>query len=183
MTSLAKLDLWLFHAVHDLVGKNVVLDAIGYAAAVYVIFGLLLGVFVVALSRVYGKRILWRVMLATGFAFIYNAIIGAIVQQSRPPLVTDANPLIWPLLSDKSFPSDHAALSFAMAWIVYRCAPQPGKIFLAIAAIVALGRVYAGVHFPSDVIVGSLVGILSAELMHRFDLWLLSREHPSRKHS
>jgi undecaprenyl-diphosphatase len=183
MTSLAKLDLWLFHAIHDTAGKNVVLDAIGYAAAVYVIFGLLLGVFVVALSQVYGKRVLWRVTLASLVAFLYNAAIGAIVQQARPPLVTDAHPLIWPLLTDKSFPSDHAALSFAMAWIVYRCAPQPGKIFLVIAAVVALGRVYAGVHFPTDIIAGAIVGVTSAEFMHRFDLWLLSREHPSRKHS
>jgi membrane-associated phospholipid phosphatase len=58
----------------------------------------------------------------------------------------------------RSFPSGHAASGFAFAGGVATAAPVPGIGFSAIAALVAYSRVHTGVHYPVDVIVGSVTG-------------------------
>jgi undecaprenyl-diphosphatase len=64
-----------------------------------------------------------------------------------------------------AFPSDHAALSTGMALGLFRC----NKLFSITMAIVALllfsvPRIYAGIHYPLDIVVGSLIGLACAAL-------------------
>lgn len=58
-----------------------------------------------------------------------------------------------------SMPSNHAATAFALAFILSRYYGK-APLFYAIAALIAISRVYVGVHFPGDVIAGSLLGIM-----------------------
>ena len=63
-----------------------------------------------------------------------------------------------------SFPSGHAASATAFATGVATAAPEAG-IFVGVAAtLVAYSRVHTGVHYPVDVIVGSLTGATLAPL-------------------
>jgi diacylglycerol kinase family enzyme/membrane-associated phospholipid phosphatase len=77
---------------------------------------------------------------------------------------------------DFSFPSGHAAAGFAGAYILGAHAPAFAPIFYALAAIVSLSRVYLGVHYPSDVAFGGLLGILIAAgyraILHTLLPWL-----------
>jgi membrane-associated phospholipid phosphatase len=57
-----------------------------------------------------------------------------------------------------SFPSGHSASAFAFASCVGARLPSTAAPLLGVAAAVAYSRVYTGVHFPGDVIVGSLIG-------------------------
>jgi membrane-associated phospholipid phosphatase len=57
-----------------------------------------------------------------------------------------------------SFPSGHAASAFAFASGVSNAIPGPGVPFRVAAALVAYSRVHTGVHYPIDVIAGSVVG-------------------------
>lgn len=57
-----------------------------------------------------------------------------------------------------SFPSGHAASGFAFASGVASADPLPGIGLTALAALVAYSRVHTGVHYPGDVIAGSIVG-------------------------
>jgi undecaprenyl-diphosphatase len=57
-----------------------------------------------------------------------------------------------------SFPSGHAATSFAGAVFLGLLAPKAAPLLLALAVAVAFSRVYAGVHYPSDVLVGAALG-------------------------
>ena len=70
--------------------------------------------------------------------------------------------------TDPSFPSDHAAAAFAIAFAVLFVSRPLGAVFLLAAAIVALSRVFAGVHYPADVAAGALIGLASAALVTRF---------------
>lgn len=67
-----------------------------------------------------------------------------------------------------SFPSGHATFSFTLATVLYRYDRRMGTIFYALAVLVSLGRVAAGVHYPSDILGdmagGILVGYLTAEV-------------------
>ena len=71
-----------------------------------------------------------------------------------------------------SFPSLHAAFSFALATIVFTRKRLLGGTLFVAAALVAFTRVYVGVHFPIDVIVGGAIGVLIPWGVH-----LLTKRH------
>ena len=65
----------------------------------------------------------------------------------------------------QSFPSGHTATAFALA-VALSSLYKPGKtVFLLLATLVAIQRIISQNHFPSDVIAGALVGVVSAKLM------------------
>lgn len=63
-----------------------------------------------------------------------------------------------------SFPSGHAASAFAFATGVATALPQAGIPFTAAASLVAYSRVHTGVHYPLDVVAGSVTGVALAPL-------------------
>lgn len=69
-----------------------------------------------------------------------------------------------PMPSSTSFPSGHSASAFAFATGVGAVIPAAGALLALPAATVAYSRVHTGVHYPGDVLVGSLTGIVLARL-------------------
>lgn len=63
-----------------------------------------------------------------------------------------------------SFPSGHATASFAVATVLAKRFPAFGPLCVCIAAFVALGRVLRGSHFPTDVVGGAVLGVLSGSI-------------------
>ena len=61
--------------------------------------------------------------------------------------------------SDYSFPSGHSCAAFAAATVCWKMLPRPyGGSILLLAALMAFSRLYVGVHYPSDVLGGILIG-------------------------
>jgi undecaprenyl-diphosphatase len=76
---------------------------------------------------------------------------------------------------DPSFPSDHASAAFAIACAVFLFDQVVGSVFLAAAAVIGVGRVFIGAHYPLDVLGGCLVGLASALLLSRVARPLIER--------
>ena len=84
----------------------------------------------------------------------------ALIHRDRPGLrYPDPRPLVY-LPHTHSFPSGHAATSFACAATLARFTSRRVAVALfVLAGLIAWSRVYVGVHYPLDVLVGALVGL------------------------
>src|SRR5690349_2759275 len=85
-----------------------------------------------------------------------NFLVKLIVRRPRP--VLEGLPPLGGAPSSLSFPSAHATSSFACATAMTRIAPEAALLFLLAAAIAAC-RPYLGMHYPSDVLAGAVLGV------------------------
>ena len=69
--------------------------------------------------------------------------------------------------TDPSFPSNSAATTFAIAAAVWGVNRPAGLALFAVAGLYGFSRVYAGVHYPLDIVGGALIGVLFAFLVSR----------------
>ena len=86
-------------------------------------------------------------------------------ERPRPPLAALGIDAAVPVPDSWSFPSGHALTTFAGATAVALLLPRMRVAALTVAALVAASRVYLGVHFVSDVVVGGLLGALAGLLV------------------
>lgn len=103
------------------------------------------------------------VALAASTAFFVasglNAMLKGIVDRSRPPEEIGLQALIG-VPGSPSFPSGHAMSAFAVAGAIALLAPRLRWPVLGLAAAIAFSRVYLGVHFWLDVLVGAALGLV-----------------------
>ncbi len=106
--------------------------------------------------------LLLTVGIVIGAMFTYP--LKFIIDRARPCLI-ESSRLLTPCESDPSFPSGHTEMSFLAATVVSRFHPNYSKYLYAFSFIVALSRIYVGVHFPTDAIAGVVVGLIIGKLM------------------
>ena len=103
------------------------------------------------------RRARWlRATGAVGIAYVLNTALKLVVRRHRPRL--EQLPALISTPTSLSFPSAHASSSFAAARAY--SALVPGAPLYALALAMALSRVYLGVHYPSDIAAGALLGTL-----------------------
>ncbi len=115
------------------------------------------------------RRMVYHALLSAALALGTNGLIGAIYHRDRPFVHHHVIQLISHEPS-ASFPSNHAAASFAIAMSIWLWRRKDGWFWFALAAAISFSRIWSGVHYPTDivggVILGSLCAIVIGKMMH-----------------
>jgi len=93
---------------------------------------------------------------------VVNLLLKNLFARTRPYVLLEGLLLITREPSDYSFPSGHTGACFAVASVLFLCCPKKiGIPAIIVAALIAFSRLYVGVHFPTDVLAGMVIGILT----------------------
>ena len=116
------------------------------------------------------RKVGFMCCFAIGCMFLINNIcIKHIVDRTRPYEVIQGLVPLGNLPDDSSFPSGHTAISFAVSIVLlFTTKKRFGIPAVILAVLIALSRMYVGVHYPTDVLGGMAVGIVCACI----SLWL-----------
>jgi len=99
-----------------------------------------------------------RVMAGVLVTQVVNTAAKGVVRRRRPAL--EGLPALVAVPTSLSFPSAHSSTAFAAARGYSALVPaETARVLYALAAAMALSRVYLGVHYPSDIAVGALLGM------------------------
>jgi undecaprenyl-diphosphatase len=125
------------------------------------------------------RRWILPVWLSIGVSALVSFILKLAIQKPRPyqtgiisllPSLSEASHDLW----NFSFPSSHAMLAFCAIPILAEQYPKLKKVWIAFAVLIAFSRIYFGLHFVSDIIIGALMGyvigllVVKLEKEHKF---------------
>ena len=112
--------------------------------------------------RLIGNIVILTLIIST---IVGEGIIKHLVKRVRPCNHQNSVALLIEKPISYSFPSGHTLSSFAVAEVLSTYFAQYKLIFMAIAFLIALSRLYLYVHYPTDIIAGMVIGILCSKLI------------------
>ena len=165
-------DLNFFRLINGLAGTDRMLDFVAVFAAKWLIYVLVAAaVWLVLAARhhlndgdrygqlIDGLIIGLRTTVAVLLCAVDSLVMALAVFRERPFVSLEGvNLLIDQPFFAKSFPSDHTTLAFAVAVSILMVNRRLGIPALMVAVVVGLSRIFVGVHFPLDVLVGAILG-------------------------
>ena len=154
---------FLFSLLYSWATSSVIAKYVVIFFSTYVLYIVVLAVLYWAWQR---KKDLWHTILlfvpAGGNRVVFTELIRLFVYSPRPFIV---NHLV-PLVSDPrrewyaSFPSGHTIFLFSLATSVWFENKKAGTALFLVAALVGIARIAAGVHWPSDILGGAILGVV-----------------------
>ncbi|WP_461028255.1 phosphatase PAP2 family protein [Streptomyces sparsus] len=175
-------DVDLLHRVNGLSGATPgwVDSALGFSSE----YGVILGIMMLGLWAWWTARrrpdapaavagLLWA-PLAASVAYLVNYPIRELVARPRPFVDHEGLDVLVPGKTGFSFVSDHTTLVTAIAVGIFLVNRKLGALAVLLALFQGFGRVYAGVHYPTDVIGGLALGTAVALLLAPVALALLT---------
>ena len=138
-------------AVGGEVARVLAQDAIFVLAGALAIAALLPG-------SVAGRRVALSALLASGLGLGFGQLLAQLWERTRPFTDGSGAKALIAHSADSSFPSDHAIVAFAIATSLLFWNRRVGIAALVVATLICIARVSVGVHYPTDVLVGAIVG-------------------------
>jgi len=162
------MDVFIFQKINDLAYISPIFDFVGIFFAdylPYILAGILIILFFWKKNRL---MVITSVVAVVLSRLIFTEIIRFFYHHLRPYVVLEtAKKLIAENADFKSFPSGHAAIFFALAMGVCFYNKKLGIWFFIGAILMGIARIFVGVHWPSDIIGGAVVGIFSALIVNK----------------
>lgn len=161
------MDKFFFELIHQFARTNQFIDGSAVLIGEYAGYVLIAAFFLFLLRQASKQRI--RLLASALLAIVFSRVllteaIRELWFRPRPFAELGFSPLFEHAAS-ASFPSGHAAFYFALAGVVFFVNKKAGIAFFAVALLMGFARVFAGVHWPSDVAGGALLGIASASVV------------------
>ena len=111
------------------------------------------------------RKLGFSILVCIAAAWLVNdGVIKNIVCRPRPFTVVDGLEILVSRPSSFSFPSGHACSSFCAAFVITRFRGKKGALIYIVSALIAFSRIYVGVHYPSDIITGAIIGTMSGAI-------------------
>jgi KDO2-lipid IV(A) lauroyltransferase len=148
------MDERLFHLTNGLAKRYGFVDGAMLFFAKYGLIILIATLFTFWLKK---KKAFMASLVSMLISWEVNQLISFFYFKPRPFSVQGVNPLL-SHSADASFPSDHAAVGFAIAMSVFLENKLWGWFLIILASLVSLARVWCGLHYPLDIICGAMIG-------------------------
>lgn len=165
------IDLTIFFFLHNLprnlgIGDDYVIFFAHYVA--FILIAVLIFYLLTRRGTLTDKLLTGFVILLGGYLSRYGVgtPIRYVSERSRPFLTHDINELF--IVNSYSFPSGHSTFFFGISTVVYCFNKQLGIFFYIATICMTTARVMAGVHYPSDIIAGAIIGIIVGKLTHKY---------------
>lgn len=167
MQTIAALDAKLLFFLNGLAGKSPLADAFFRFSAEYLQYALIACFFLFLFISGYSKqqkiKLFFTAFIAVAISrWLITELIRFFYYRPRPFIAHEISQLIAKNAAVGSFPSGHAAFYFALAAAVYFYNKKWSLAFLSGAILMSISRIIAGVHYPSDILGGAVIGIVSA---------------------
>ena len=142
----------------------------------YLVYGVIILGFSALLIEVYRRntqysyqKLLFKVLmiqlaklfvLPVGVATLISEVVSSLYVRQRPFVTLSNIKLLVPHGADGGMPSHHMVFMFSLAVMTYLINTRLGILLMILSAVSGLARISAGVHYPSDVIAGVLLGVM-----------------------
>lgn len=163
------LDYYLFNLINGFAGRWFILDFLGILFAKYLghILVYCLFFFLIVDIKKYWRMVIESLIAAVFVRFVLVEVFYLIHFKFRPFVNNSVNLLIPYDGTKTSFPSGHASFYFALSTIIYGYNKKAGILFYIGSALIAVSRVFVGVHWPSDIVAGAVVGIIMGLVLNK----------------
>ncbi|MGN1185734.1 MAG: phosphatase PAP2 family protein [Methanobrevibacter wolinii] len=131
------------------------------------LFAIIIPFIFLIFDKKYGKKLFSLFFSSYIISFIVSFIIKNTIRRPRPYLTQSfVNKII--LENGYSFPSNHSLFAFLIAMLLTYRYEKYAPLWFGLALLMAIARVYEGVHYPSDVFFGGIIGILIGYIVIKY---------------